>query len=155
LFGYVNGQWPPGVKGDLARASRVVRNLLEGHARAARVLHAQLPKAQVGLAHHVLLIQPASSSPLDETIAGLTDDWANTAIARAAQTGRVKLYVPGVVDLDEEVEGLKGSFDYFGMNQYYRAHLRADLGVASLSQLYTPSDKDISELGGEIYPESL
>ena len=155
LFGWVTGRWPPGVISDMSRASRVLRNLLEAHARAAKVLHEVDPGCQVGLSHHVILMQPASSAPLDNAVAGLADDWANEAVPRAAKTGRVKLYIPGTIDIDETIDGLQGSFDYFGINQYYRVYVRADLGAASLSRLYVPDGAQVHDLGGEIYPEGM
>jgi beta-glucosidase len=162
LYGYATGIWPPGVQ-DMKRASRVYATLLRAHARAAKALRevdivdadGNGTATQIGLAHQVLLIQPASSSLLDASIAGLSDDWANEAVPRAARTGRIRLYVPGQVDIDEEVEGLKGSFDYLGLNQYYRVQLRADLGMASLSRLYVAQGAAVNDLGGEIYPEGL
>jgi beta-glucosidase len=129
--------------------------LLTAQARAAAALHELDPGCQVGLSHHVILMQPASSSTLDAAAAALADDWANEAVPRAVKTGRVRLQIPGVVDLDEPIPQLQGSFDYFGINQYYRAYVRADLLRPSLTRVYVPEDAEVHDLGGEIYPEGM
>lgn len=162
LFGYATGQWPPGIQ-DMKRATHVFATLLRAHARAAEALRASDTvdadgdglATQIGLAHHVVLLQPASSSPLDAAIAAGSDDYANESVPRAALTGRIQLSVPGVVELDETVEGLKGSFDFLGLNYYYRIYVRADLGEVSLSHLYVPKGHTLNDLGGEVYSEGL
>ncbi len=162
LFSYATGQWPPGVQ-DMKRATRVYATLIRAHAVAAAALReTDLFDANddgratfIGMAHHVSLIQPASSSPLDTTIAAATDDYANESVPRAALTGRITLSVPGVIEIDEEVEGLKGSFDFLGLNFYYRLHVRADFSSMSLSKLYVPEGNSVSDLGGEVYGDGL
>jgi beta-glucosidase len=160
--GYFKGEWPPGVQSP-SRGSAVLLTLLRAHARSTAALrrldtvdadgdgHA----TRIGLAHHLRIFQPASTSPLDREIAALTDDYNNTSVPRAAATGRVRLFIPSEVDIDEEVPGLRGSFDYLGVNYYTRDVIRADLGSPTLSVIYTWGHRPVTDLGWDDYPEGL
>ncbi len=77
------------------------------------------------------------------------------SVSAVARTGRIRLGVPGAITIDREVAGLKGSFDFIGLNYYTRDHVRADLGDPSFSQQYVPSDRSRNDLGWDVYPEGL
>lgn len=159
---YLLGVWPPGVK-DQRRSTRVLAALMEAHARAAVALrevdtvdadgdgHA----TRIGIAHHVRVFQPATRSPLDAIIAGLLDDYFNEALVRMNRTGRIQLSIPGVISIDREIAGLKGSYDWLGLNYYSRDHVRANLRDPALAKLYVPDGRPKSDLGWDLYPEGL
>ncbi|MDQ3266310.1 MAG: glycoside hydrolase family 1 protein [Myxococcota bacterium] len=159
---FLKGIWPPGVK-DQKRSTQVLAALMKAHARAAVALRevdtvdadGDGHPTRIGIAHHVRIFQPASASLLDAAISGLTDDYFNEALVRMNTTGRIQLSIPGTLSIDEEVPGLKGSFDYLGINYYSRDFIRADLGDPSLSHQYTPADRPKSDLGWDLYPEGL
>ena len=161
--GWLSGVWPPGVKNDTLSQAKVMVNLLKAHARMAAALREsdQLDADGDGratlitTAHHVRIFQPASHSALDTGIAALTDDFVNEAIPRAFKTGHVKLYIPGTIDLDEEVPGLQDSIDVLGLNYYTRDMVRADLSSASFSQLYYRLGRPTTDQGWDIYPDGL
>ncbi|TKC98993.1 glycoside hydrolase family 1 protein [Polyangium fumosum] len=159
---YVKGIFPPGLS-DQRIAVRVMARMLKAHARMTEAIretdttdadgdgHA----TRVGIAHHVRIFQPATRSPLDRLIAGFTDQFFNEAIASASFTGRIELCIPGIIEIDEAVPGLLGSYDYMGINYYGRDHVRADLRDPSLSKQYVPADRPVNDLGWDIYPEGL
>ncbi|MFL5351035.1 glycoside hydrolase family 1 protein [Archangium sp.] len=161
VFGYMDGVWPPGRK-DTAAMARVLANLIEAHARAARQLRAHDTvdadgdgrATLIGLAHHVRVFQPASGSTTDLAVAGLTDDFFNESVPKALRTGHVSLFVPGSVSLERDVPDLKGSIDYLGLNYYTRDHVRQDTSP-SFSHKYVPAGHDTNDLGWELYPEGL
>lgn len=161
--GYLSGIWPPGVKDDTARQAKVTASMLKAHAKMARALrendvfdaNGDGRATIITTAHHVRIFQPASSAPLDTAIAGLTDDFANESIPRALKTGRIQLSVPGTIELDEYVEDLAGSIDVLGINYYTRDMVRADLGSASLSQLYYRPHRPVNDLQWDVYPDGL
>lgn len=161
VFGYMDGVWPPG-KQDTVATANVMANLLEAHVRASRQLRAHDTvdadgdgKATlIGLVHHVRVFQAASGSTPDIAIAGLTDDFFNESIANALRTGHLSLFVPGSVSLERDIEGLKGSSDYLGINYYTRDHVRQDTSP-SFSHKYVPAGYDTNDLGWELYPEGL
>jgi beta-glucosidase len=161
--GYLRGIWPPGKQDDTKTQMLVMASMLKAHAKMARALReADTVDADgdgratlITHAHHVRVFQPASASVLDTAIAALTDDVSNEAVPRAFKTGRIQLTVPGVIALDEPVDGLAGSIDVLGLNYYTRDMVRADLGSASFSQLYTRPKGATNDLGWELYPDGL
>ena len=162
VFGYLDGVWPPGKKDTKAMAT-ALSHLIEAHARAAGQLRAQDTTdadgdghpTRVGLAHHVRVFQPATGSTADITAAGLTDAFFNESVPLALRTGRIRLSVPAQVSIDREVPGLKGSFDYLGLNYYTRDFVRQDFTEASLSNQYVPDGRPVNDLGWDLYPEGL
>jgi beta-glucosidase len=152
---YLNGNYPPGEKDANADMANVFLNLMKAHAAAAKAIHELEPGAHAGIAHHVRIFQPATSSSLDTAIAGLSDDFFNESVPRANATGRVKLYQPGAFDIDELVPDLQGSFDYLGINYYTRDTVRADLSSATFSNLYVPAGRPTNDEGWDIYPDGL
>ena len=161
--GYLVGIFPPGKKDDTVTQTKVIANMLKAHARMAVALREVDDvdadgdgfSTRISVAHHVRFFQPATASPLDTAIAGLTDDYANEAIPRALKTGRVLLSVPGAITIDQIVPELAGSIDVLGINYYTRDMVRADLGSASLSQLTYRKGRAVSDLGWDLYPDGL
>lgn len=159
---YVKGIFPPGLS-DQRIAVLVLARLLRAHARMATALReydttdadGDGQPTRIGIAHHVRIFQPATRSPLDRLVAGLTDRFFNQSIASAPLTGKIELGIPGVLEIDEEVPGLRGSCDYLGINYYGRDYVRADLRDPSLSKQYVPEGRPVSDLGWDIYPEGL
>jgi beta-glucosidase len=160
-FGYLKGTWPPGKQSQRDFAF-VLSRLIEAHARAARQirLHDTVDAdgdgkpAKVGIAHHVRVFKPERGR-LDRFIAAYTDDFFNGTVLEAVETGRIRMWLPGAVDIDRRVADLKGSFDYLGLNYYSRDHVRADLKDPSLSRMYVPDASPKNDLGWELYPEGL
>ncbi|MDY7229999.1 glycoside hydrolase family 1 protein [Hyalangium rubrum] len=162
VLGYLDAEWPPGRQDEKATAT-VLSHLIEAHARAARQLRQKdtvdadgdSHATRIGLAHHVRVFQPATGSAVDTTVAGLTDAFFNESVPEALRTGRIRLSIPGSVSLDREVEGLKGSIDYFGINYYTRDYVRQYFGEPSLSRQYVPRGREKNDLGWDLYPEGL
>lgn len=160
--GYVQGQWPPGEQ-DQKRMAAAFRGLLRAHGLAAAALRrtdgidadGDGAATWIGLAHHVAAFEQASWSPLDGVITGLTDAFFNDAVVTALRTGRIRVSVPGAVELDEPFAPLLGSIDWLGINYYTRHHVRADLSDPSLSRQFVPEGRARNDLGWEIHPEGL
>jgi beta-glucosidase len=161
-MGYTKGIFPPGLENTRTTAE-VLARLLKAHARVAEALRESDTvdadgdgrATRIGLAHHVRIFQPATRSPLDRLVTGFTDGFFNQSIIDAHVTGRVQLAIPGVVHIDEEVPGLRGSYDYLGINYYGRDHVRADLRDPSLSRQFVPEGRPVSDLGWDIHPEGM
>jgi beta-glucosidase len=152
-FGYVTGEWPPG-RTHPAEGMRAILGQLQGHARASRILRERTGRP-VGLAHHVRIFEPARARRVDRILTALTDDSFNQSIVDALLTGRVQLYLPGQVSIDEHVPGLAGSADYLGLNYYSRDRLQADLREPALSRRFAPPGRPTNDLGWDIYPDGL
>jgi beta-glucosidase len=160
--GYLAGQWPPGVR-DPRRAALALAALMWAHGRMARALRendrvdadGDGRATRIGIAQNLRLFDPYSGSPVDGIVAAAADDFYNQAFLDAVTLGRVRVVLPGVIDIDEPFPDLAGSFDYLGVNYYTR-----DLVVGHLSgpNIYTPAsspDRPRNDLGWEIYPEGL
>jgi beta-glucosidase len=159
---YINGIWPPG-KRDNTIAARVLANLLEAHAASAAAIkrgdtrdaNGDGAAARVGFAHHMRIFQAATGSTLDGTIASLTDDFINESVLEANRTGVIRIDVPPSVSIRRPVEGLKGSYDFVGLNYYTRDFVRADLSDPALSLQFVPMGRPRNDLGWDLYPEGL
>lgn len=161
--GWLQGEWPPGLKGQTATQAEVMANLFRAHGKAAKALRevdtfdadGDGKATMISVAHHVRVFQPASASPLDTAIAGLTDDFFNESVPRALVTGHILLSVPGSVNIDEQVPELVNSIDYLGVNYYSRDIVRADFGDPSLSHQYVRAGRPVNSLNWDIYPDGL
>jgi beta-glucosidase len=154
--GYLDGSWPPGKKMANADAATAFRALLAAHTKAAAVLHREVPGAQVGVAQHLVYFEPRwAMNPLDWMVAGMSADAFNWAFYDAIATGRARLDAPGFPKLDEPVEGLAGSADFFGMNYYRRGLMSLDFGWPGYVKQEDPKDGVRNDLGWGVYPEGL
>jgi beta-glucosidase len=156
---YSEGIWPPGSRDDSA-ALLVLSNLLEAHARAARILrdedradadgdgHA----VRVGFAKHVVTLEPLRTwSPFDQVRARAEDALFNTAVLRAPATGTVELSIPGARPVRRDIAGLAGSLDWIGVNYYTRWKVRM---FAREPHVVAPGAPR-TDLGWEIHPRGF
>ena len=145
-LGYVTGDWPPQKKSP-REAVRAFAGLLRGHAAAAKALRAVDPGAKIGVANNLMLLEPRSRLMLPDWLgAGFVDQLWNWAFPDATRDGRARLRLPGVT-LDETIDGLPGSVDFFGLNYYFRYFVRLAPGAPDLFEM-TPGPGLRSELGG-------
>jgi beta-glucosidase len=156
-FGYLLGQWPPGIS-DITATFRVAAALLRGHAATARAIRQANPALRVGLVHHIRLFDPATPAPQDVAASAAQDYLFNGAVLRALGTGRLSppLGLGGV-------PGLRDSCDFIGLNYYTRDYVAFDprLPREMFGRRFTPPGAPRSDVGrdgapyGEIYPEGL
>jgi beta-glucosidase len=145
-MGYVLGAWPPQKKSP-AEAVRAFAGLLRGHAAAARALRETDPGARIGVANNVMLLEPRSRLMLGDWLAaGFLDQFWNWAFPDALHDGRARIRLPGAT-LDEPIDGLVGSTDFFGLNYYFRYFVRLAPGTPEMVAL-APGPGLRSELGG-------
>ena len=163
-LGYLEGTWPPGRKGNIRQLINVQAVMLRAHAAAYHAIHDVQPHAEVGLAHHVRLFDPRSPySPLDRAGAGVVDASFNGLALEALSRGRAPLLVR---PLSGDLSGVRGTFDYMGLNYYTREMVAFDLRRPGelFAHRYTRPDAEQMEptvsgaagaTFGEIYPEGL
>jgi beta-glucosidase len=145
-MGYVIGAWPPQKK-STGEARQAFAGLLRGHAAAAAALRAADPGAKVGVANNLMLLEPRSRLMLTDWLgAWFVDQFWNWSFADAVRDGRAQLRLPGAT-LDERIDGLVGSADFFGLNYYFRYFVRAAPGTPEVVVM-TPGPGLRSELGG-------
>ncbi len=152
--GFVKGLWPPAVKNN-GRASAAFASLLRAHASAAAEVHTANPRARVGVAMHLRAFDPDRVwFPPDWIAAHITATGFNWAFYDAIASGRIRFAMPGFPQLDEPLEELRGSCDWFGVNYYTRDIVRFSPFAAELSTT-VPGPGAKSDLGWEVYPEGL
>ncbi len=155
LTGYIVGLAPPGEQ-DFHRGVRMLAGLLKAHARAYREIHARIPGARVGFAHHMRDMQPARRwNPLDVLITGVINDFWNKQILDAMMSGRIFLQVPFLVHHDEEVPELAGTLDFVGVNYYTRDKIRFNSSAPTFFDLVPAPADQSTEMGMEIYPRGF
>ena len=136
--GYVLGKWPPGIKGGVWRARRVLKQLQKAHDRAYSWMKTADSDAQIGMAHHLRPAIPATDSRMDLVAADikqrLNDSFALESCEHPTQ-------------------------DFFGINYYSRDVVHFDPRAMMAGRLpyraEPPADAPRSDLGWEIYPEGL
>src|SRR5437879_1437403 len=77
-LGYALGEFPPGKKGQIITALRIIGAVARAHIRAYRAIHELQPGAQVGWAHNYVVFQASNpSSALDRWVAALLSELFN------------------------------------------------------------------------------
>ena len=151
--GWILGVWPPHRANDLRGAFTVLRNMALAHGRAYHAMKAEQPDAQIGVAHHWRLFDPAD--PLrrgDRLIAAIRNRLMNLAFPIAIRNGRLipPLGSGGVVPW------LANTEDWVGVNYYTREHDRFDPRAARIGfGLEQFPEVERNQLGWEIYPQGL
>lgn len=153
LMGWLWGRWPPG-KFDFGRAMGVLRTLLQTHAAVYHLIHELRPEARVGLSSHFVIFDPANSrSLLDRRAARWQDTMFNQTTLMALSQGRLPLRTRRLL-----IRGVKGTFDWLGINYYYRRRVAFDVRQtnALFSRLVVPEGADAPVPGmGETYARGL
>jgi len=145
---------PPGAK-SLPRAIKVFRNMVRAHGLAYRTIHHLSPKAQVSIAKHMRVFDPANpQSKADGLAARWLDHLFNGAELTALTTGRI----PPLYGAWELVPEAMDSLDFIGLNYYSRDMIAFDLtDPGSLfARRFSSREGEFSMEGwGEVYPEGI
>ncbi len=154
LFGYVTGQWPPGLQ-DPARAVRAFAGMVRGHALAARALRAARPDARIGAAVHLVLVEPLRRWwALDRLAASQVEKGFNWPFYDAVRDGVARLRLPGFPPLEEPMAELLDSADFVGINYYRRNLVGFDPGEPGWAGLHQGPGLR-SDAGAEMHPQGL
>ena len=156
LAGYITADFPP--QRRCFRAFRkTVRHMLRAHAGTYRLIHQAKPNARVGIAMAYPCIEPWGSPGLagkyERKFTDLGKTWVYRAWDQSVQTGRLhRLFGRG------EIEGLRGSVDFCGINYYFRITPRASskhwkTGFFDLEAL--PEGTPTTDIGWQIHPEGI
>lgn len=159
-LGYVLGEFPPGGKGELLRAVRVLSGMGRAHARAYNSIHQLQPLAQVGWAHNYVVFQPAAAGgKLDRLVASLAGELFNNSFLRVIEEGRMPF---PLCLANGDLAQARGTCDFVGLNVYSRFHVAFDTSYASqlFGRAFVPSEAPQGDHGaenpyGEAYPPAL
>lgn len=159
-LGYLSGQHAPG-QTSLSLYFRVLRHLLQAHAAAYRVIHAQDGNAQVGLVKNLQIFEALdSSNGLSVRLAALLDYLFNGITLRAVADGRLGFPLRLVPTTSGP---LVDSLDFWGVNYYSRQRVslcRRNGDVLGVVRLQPTPGAEVSDSGrngtyGEIYPVGM
>jgi beta-glucosidase len=147
LKGYIEGEWPPGVKSAWCKAIRVFRNLARAHTAAYRALHRRRQDIMVGFAHSTPLIVPCNPARKRDRLAAALREllWNRAFFWLIRQPG----WRAG------------SNLDFIGLNYYTRTIIRSTgwrpgAVVGRVCRLPHHSDRGpISTTGWEVYPPGL
>jgi beta-glucosidase len=148
VFGaYLVGELPPFEK-DAARAKQMTLTVLALHADAYRILKQVDPRNRVATIEVYLDFH--AEDPEDEgnarAVAAL-DRWYHGSVLEGLATGRVEL-----PDREpEEIPGLRGALDWYGVN-YYHATRVGRSGVGSFADR---EDPPVDAMGRAVHPQGL
>jgi beta-glucosidase len=152
--GYVQGEWPPGLR-DTGQAALAFAGLVRGHVAASVAIRATDPGARIGAAVNLIVFDPSRRWwLLDWIAASEADKGFNWAFYDSIDSGRISFDLAGFPEIDEPLSDLAGSADFFGINYYRRNLVRfapSAPGLVTLLQGPGP----LSDSGVEIYPEGL
>jgi beta-glucosidase len=161
VLGWLYGEFPPGAT-DLRRTAKVLRNVLEAHARAYEVVHrldttpatSEGSPAQVSIAQNVVWFVPRShANPLEVAGARVLHRNYNVAPIAACRTGRVRFGLPGA-GVDERIRGLAGTLDWLGVNHYFRQQVRVP-GPRGVPDAGFDATTISNDMGWDLIPETL
>ncbi|MDR0782867.1 MAG: glycoside hydrolase family 1 protein [Propionibacteriaceae bacterium] len=142
-FSYAFGDWPPG-RTSIPTAMKVMSHLAQAHCRAYNLIHALQDEAQVGLAHHLRVFDPANRlNPLDIAGAKAMAFLFQDAMLEACSYGHFRYPLKPSAAIKPGIY-----FDFTGVNYYSRSW------VSGFSQGTRPGC-EVNDLGWEYYPEGM
>ncbi len=162
--GYLEGVFPPlEQRAGPPAVAHVVHRLLEAHAIAYAKLHAAAnargqANIRVGITQHTRAFEPWRNwAPLDRIAAGFVRQAFIWDVLDAIESGT---YTMTDTDYRAEIEGLKGSQDYVGINYYGRFYVEMDatnMAAGPIIHSHDPRDPDEleSDLDWAIFPKGF
>jgi beta-glucosidase len=157
LGGYGFGKLPPGER-DFQKILTGLHNMLLAHRKAYDHIKGIYPQCLIGLAHNLIAFKRAPNGiGLDQKIKSLIHQAYNNMIVEAFQTNRLKIEFPLVIKFDQPI-ALDDKIDFWGVNYYYRLHVRFKFDLRQpfeLLNIVRSSGEGKSDLDWEIYPKGL
>jgi len=161
--GYLGGEFPPEKK-SFKSFIGVVAALLRAHLNCYEVIHANTSSApdgtavKAGVAQAYQWIEPWGSKGLkglyERFMTNLFRLGSFEAWDKAICSGRLKFPLRRSV----EIPRLKGSYDYSGINYYFRFSLRFDAGKRGeglIDRDSIPEGIEKTQMGWQIYPKGF
>lgn len=151
-LGYLIGRFPPGHR-SLGQMQRVLENLLRAHAGSYHSIKTLYPAAQVGFANHQI------------SLAARRPAWLHGIARRAIQQSFNGVFLDALLDgvlrfplRAIKVPQARDTFDWVGLNYYYRFLAGLDLRAARQAFIRQSRPREGllgPESVGEIWPEGL
>jgi beta-glucosidase len=165
--GYFQGRHAPGLR-SLPVANQAAHNALVSHGRAASVLRALWPEAQVGITLNLSLAYPASGMPADRQAARVADGQLNRwfldpLFGRGYPDDMLTFYGDAIPVVDPgDMEMIAAPLDFLGVNYYQNRFVRAvsaetnPFGFVGLSpEELIDAGYEVTEMGWPVMPDGL
>ncbi len=157
---YLLGEFPPGRRGEIQAAGKVLGNMARAHARAYRAIHELSPRSKAGLTTNYIAFQPSDpASGLDRLAANFQHELFNMSFDALLKSGS---YPFPLSVWAGDCMAAKGTCDFVGINVYSRAHVKFDLKLPGqlFGDLFIPDhvpqgDRGFHQPYGEAYPQGL
>ena len=156
LAGYLDAKFPPGEK-NVRHLADALYNMLLAHASAYDIIKKANPTAEVGIANNFIVFKSARKwNPLDKKIKRLIHNFYNLSIIDAFRDNVVRIKFPLVFNYERPI-ALDDKIDFWGVNYYYRMHVRFKLSLKYPFELFfrDKSGSGFTDLGWEIYARGL
>lgn len=148
---YIAAVHPP-ARRDMGLAMAAMRNILRSLATMHHAVRENAPhKPQIGPVINMTYAMPASDSEEDVAAAKAMDQYWNRFWLDGLRDGVMGPPAGG----GEEVPGLKGAWDFVGLNYYSRSVVAASRGIMGLRQVPPPEGSECSTMGWQVYPEGF
>jgi beta-glucosidase len=148
---YLAGFFYPGAKNPW-KMFKCAELLLRAHAAAYQVIKAKNPRAQVGVAKHIIAFDAAPPRWINGILVGLPKRVFNLAFTEALISGELYFSTRRKTVIPE----LVGTSDYFGLNFYQRYRVGfTPLKPPFINQIPDPDSPPPPPLWGEIYPHGI
>jgi len=156
LAAYADAKFPPGFK-DPKLMAAAIYNLLQAHREVYDLIKSESKHAQVGIAKNFVIFKTARKGHLlDQKMKRLIHEFYNLMMPQAFDSNCVRIHFPFLVDFERELS-LKDKIDFWGINYYYRMHVRFRASLRKPFDLFfrNTSGEGFSDLGWEIYARGL
>lgn len=175
----IRGVYPPGDTGDIAKAGRMMRNMLIAHCQIYQEAKKRWPEKQIGSTHQWLNFEPLTGNLLEETICYFLSKVTHYACYNFFKTGKFSLEIPALSNVqfeisEEEFKKHRGFSDFIGVQFYGYPRLKAgfnggekypgfgiknytipSLGLGLTFGSTCPQGGIAQSFGPGVYPESL
>ncbi len=154
---YFQGGWPPGVK-DPQRTAVVMCNLLESHVRVYKALKALPggPEVRIGLVKNIFQFDPKRKFHLLDNLAGwIMNRVFNGGILDFLNTGRFRLFIPGMINISHTNLDACRSNDFIGLNYYSHMIVNFKPDPREFFEFSLRPNETSTDMDYTIYPEGF
>ncbi len=154
---YFLGKWPPGANNS-QRTVEVMKNLLLAHVVVYRALKDQPRgnRARIGLVKNIHQFDPRRSWHLGDNLVGwVLDRIFNQAILEFLKSGRFRLNIPGLANINYFNSAAPGANDFIGLNYYSHLVVNFRLNREQPFDFSLRTDETPTDMEYTIYPEGL
>jgi len=155
-FGYFDGRWPPGEKGNVKSYLKAASHFIEAHKKAYRVIHtARSQKGHkdtlVGAAHHLRIFDLYNDSPLSKFARSLMDRLFHRIFLEGMTIGKSIFPIHSI-----SKDSLEPCSDFLGINYYTRDFIKGAFKPSELfGEVLLNEGCEVNDLNWEIYPEGI